>query len=190
MPRSPSLGERLLCLPGKIVAWLIAPLALTVALSVIAAQLGWSVLLDWEGSVPILGQALTVNSLVDFQWYAFALIVLFGGIWAFFEDRHVTVDFISAHLRPRTRLWIGLLGDIFLLLPFCILIVWFGSGFAETSWRTGESSNQGGLAAHWLIKGALPLSFGLLGVAALLRAWTNARRLFAGTADEIGNDDD
>lgn len=189
MPRTPSLSERLLRLPGKIVSWLIIPLAVTVVISVVAARMGWSVLLDWDGVAPIFGRALTINSLVDFQWYSFALIVLFGGIWTFFEDRHVTVDFLSVNMRPRTRLWIKVFGDLFLLLPFCLLIVWYGSKFAETSWRTGESSNQGGLAAHWLIKGALPVSFGMLGMAALLRAWTNGRRLLSGPADEIENND-
>ncbi|MCB1361016.1 MAG: TRAP transporter small permease subunit [Rhodobacter sp.] len=165
-----SLGRTLLCLPGKILSWLIVPLVLSIILAVVAAHMGWSTLIHWEGRIPILGSGLTVNSLVDFQWYAFALIVLFGGVWTFFEDRHVTVDFLAANMRPRTRAYVAIFGDLFLLLPLCVLVVWYGTKFATVAWATGEGSNQGGLTAHWLIKGALPVSFFLLGAGAVLHA--------------------
>lgn len=184
MPRTPSLGQRLLCLPGKIMSWLIIPLTLSILVSVVGAKSGWSVLLDWDGRIPLFGRALTVNSLIDFQWYAFALIVLFGGVWAFFEDRHVTVDFIAAALKPRTQAYINLFGDIFLLLPLCILVIWYGSKFAAVSYRTSEGSTQGGLDAIWLIKGALPVSFALLGIGALLRAYSTIRDLRTPPAPE------
>ncbi|MGG7565508.1 TRAP transporter small permease subunit [Rhodovulum sp. DZ06] len=107
----------LLRLPGKLVSWLIVPLVLSVVASVIAAQAGLSTLLDWEGRAPVVGGALTVNSLVDLQWYIFALLVLFGGVWAFFEERHVTVDFIALRLPLRTRAAISVFGDLVLLPP-------------------------------------------------------------------------
>lgn len=181
---SSSLARRLLCWPGKILSWLIVPLMLTIILSVIAAQMGWSTLLDWDGRVPIFGSGLTVNSFVDFQWYAFALIVLFGGVWSYLEDRHVTVDFLAANMKPRTRRYVALFGDIVLLLPLCILVVWYGTRFAEVAWRTGEGSNQGGLVAHWLIKGALPVAFLLLGLGGIVRIVENLSALVRGKASE------
>ncbi|SFJ53776.1 TRAP-type mannitol/chloroaromatic compound transport system, small permease component [Celeribacter neptunius] len=184
MSRILSFARALLSLPGKIVAWLIIPLILSIVLSVIAARFGWSTLLDWDGSIPLFGEALTVNSLVDLQWYIFSLIVLFGGVWAYFDERHVTVDFIALSLKPRTRAYITLFGDLFLLLPLCILVIRYGSDFAAIAWRTGEGSNQGGLAAHWLIKGALPTAFGLLGLAALTNALRTLCELRKGTFHE------
>ncbi|MCR8550639.1 TRAP transporter small permease subunit [Salipiger sp. P9] len=180
-----ALARSLLCLPGKIASWLILPLVLTILLSVIAAIMGWSTLIDWEGELPILGSALTVNSLLDLQWYSFALIVLFGGVWAFFEDRHVTVDFLALHFSPRARALISLFGDLFLLLPLCALCIWYGSRFAGIAWRTGEGSTQGGLEAHWLIKGAVPVSFALLGLAGIVRMITTLRELRQNTFHEI-----
>ena len=118
-----ALARSLLCLPGKIASWLILPLVLTILLSVLAAIMGWSTLIDWEGELPLLGSALTVNSLLDLQWYSFALIVLFGGVWAFFEDRHVTVDFLALHFSPRARALISLFGDLFLLLPLFFIVL-------------------------------------------------------------------
>ncbi|WP_281840542.1 TRAP transporter small permease subunit [Sinisalibacter aestuarii] len=152
---------------------------LAILVSVAAAFMGWSVLLDWEGRIPLFGAALTVNSMLDMQWFIFALIVLFGGIWSYFEDRHVTVDFLAVTMSPRTRAYISLIGDIFLLLPFCMLSVWYGSKLAMTSFRTGEGSTQGGLESYWLIKGALPIAFALLGVAAIVRILRNLRDLRA-----------
>jgi TRAP-type mannitol/chloroaromatic compound transport system permease small subunit len=124
------------------------------------------------------------------QWYFFALIVLFGGVWAFFEDRHVTVDFISVNLSPRTRARINIFGDLFLLLPVCALCVWYGSRFTAIAFRTGEGSIQGGLTAHWLIKAALPTSFALLGIAALVRVAENTRFLMRPSAPDSGARDD
>lgn len=169
--------QRILCLPGKLVSWLILPLVISIIVSVVSARQGWSTLLDWEGSVPVFGDALTVNSLVDIQWYIFSLIVLFGGIWAYVEDRHVTVDFIAIKLSDRTRAYISLFGNILLLLPLCIMVIWFGSKFAAVSFRTHEGSIQGGLTAHWLIKGALPVSFALLGMAALAQSFKTLRAI-------------
>lgn len=179
-----NIARDLLCLPGKIVSWLIIPLIFSIILSVVAARFGMSTLMDWEGDVPLFGGALTVNSLIDAQWYIFSLIVLFGGIWAYFDDRHVTVDFIALGFSARTRAFISIFGDIFLLLPLCILVVTYGSDFAATAWRTGEGSNQGGLVAHWLIKGALPVAFGLLGLSAVVRAITTAGELVRGDLHE------
>ncbi len=176
MQTRPSTAQRLLalvqdilCLPGKITAWLILPLILAIVLSVVAAQMGWSTFAGWSEELPVLGRALTVNSLFDLQWYIFALLVLFGGIWSFFEDRHVTVDTIAIKLSARTRALIAILGDLFLLLPFCALLVVYGWKFFAIAWRTGEGSQQGGLTAHWLIKGALPVAFALLALAGLIR---------------------
>lgn len=169
--------QRILCLPGKIVSWLIIPLILSVIGSVIAARFGLSVLIDWEGRIPFFGQAFTVNSLVDLQWYIFAVMVLFGGIWALIEHRHVTVDFLATRFRSRTRGIITILGNIFLLLPFCALMLRYGWDFAAVAWRTGEASNQGGLAAHYLVKAALPLGFALLGLAGLAQSFDTLRAL-------------
>lgn len=159
--------QRILCWPGKIVSWLIIPLILTIILSIIAAHQGWSVLLEWQTSIPVFGDAITVNSLVDGQWFMFALIVLFGGVWTFVDDRHVTVDFLAIGFSQKVRAYISIFCNIVFLLPLCAIVAVYGWKFAHTSFTTNEGSIQGGLEAYWLIKGALPVSFILLGVAAI-----------------------
>jgi TRAP-type mannitol/chloroaromatic compound transport system permease small subunit len=160
----------LLCLPGRLVSWLTLPLILAILVSVLSAAFGVSHLADWGGSLPVLGKALTVNTLTDIQWYIFALLVLFGGLCALRDGSHVSVDFLSLMMSHRQRLWVRVVGDLVFLLPFCLIIAWYGWSFTATAWRTGEGSTQGGLEARWLIKGALPVCFGMIAVFGLVRA--------------------
>lgn len=171
----------LLCLPGKWVSWLILPLIASILIAVVAAKMGVNTFAGWDDPIPVLGRALTVNSLFDLQWYIFALIVLFGGAWALREDKHVAVDFLSLMMTQRQRLWIRMLGDLLFVLPFCLIIVWYGWSFALTAWTTGEGSTQGGLNSRWLIKAMLPLSFAILGLMAGLRGIGTALELLRAT---------
>lgn len=162
--------QALCTLPGQVVGWLILPLILSVCLTVLAAQLGINVLADWGDAIPLFGTALTVNSLLDMQWHIFALIVLFGGVYAFRDNSHVSVDVFSSALSERARLAIRLFGDLFFLLPFCAIIAWYGYGFAEKAFISGEASTYNGMIDRWAIKAAIPVAFALLGLHAFLRA--------------------
>ncbi|MGG7565509.1 hypothetical protein ACQ5SO_05025 [Rhodovulum sp. DZ06] len=66
----------------------------------------------------------------------------------------------------------------------------YGSDFAAVAFRTGEGSNQGGLTAHWLIKGALPAAFAPLGAGALLRAGMVLNALLRGRLVDLDADHD
>lgn len=167
-------------LPGRLVGWLLLPLILFVLAAVWAAQTGRNAFVTWDQEVILLGTGITVNTLIDVQWHIFALIVLFGGVYAFRDNAHVAVDFLSSTLRPRTRLFIRTLGDLVLVVPFCGIILWFGWSFAGTAFNSGEGSNYGGLMDRWIIKACLPFGFGLLGLAALARAMRSLLRLAKG----------
>ncbi len=159
----------LLSLPAKWVSWLILPLIASIIVAVSAAKLGVNSLAAWDTAVPVLGRAITVNSLLDFQWYVFALLVLFGGILAFRKDRHVAVETVALNLPPRGRLAIRVLGDLVFLAPFCAIIAWYGYSYAMVAYTTGEGSTQGGLMNRWMIKAMLPLAFAMLSLAGVLR---------------------
>lgn len=183
MPAILSRVLDLLCLPGKWVSWLILPLIASILIAVVYAKLGLNTLAAWDNPLPVLGRALTVNGLFDLQWYIFALMVLFGGAWTLREDKHVAVDFLSLMMSHRQRLWIRMLGDLVFVLPFCLIIVWYGWSFALTAWTTGEGSTQGGLNSRWMIKAMLPLSFAILGLLAGLRGIGTALELLRTRVD-------
>ncbi|MBU2983082.1 TRAP transporter small permease subunit [Lentibacter algarum] len=167
-------------LPGRFIGWLMLPLILCVCLTVFAAQAGWNSFGSWEGDVFLLGDGITVNTLTDMQWHIFALLVLFGGTLAFRDNAHVSVDFLSCNFSNRTNATFQVLGDLFLILPFCLIIAWFGTKFALTALSSGEGSNYGGLQDRWLIKACLPAGFALLGVATLARAMRSVLRASRG----------
>jgi len=47
-----------------------------------------------------------------------------------------------------------------LLLPFCLLVAWYGVDFARESFELGEGSGDpGGLPYRWVIKAVIPFAF-------------------------------
>lgn len=170
----------LLCLPAKWASWLMLPLILSVLVAVAGAKLGFSRLVSWDANLPLLGRGLTMNSLLDFQWHVFALIVLFGGILAYRNDRHVAVETVAANLPPAWRTGLLVFGDLVFLVPFCAIIAWYGWSYALTAWTTGEGSTQGGLMNRWMIKAMMPLAFGLLALAGTVRGLSRLVQLFRG----------
>ncbi|MEM5493410.1 TRAP transporter small permease subunit [Hoeflea sp. AS16] len=164
-------------LPGRLVGWLVVPLIVSVCLTVIAAQYGINVLAEWSEPLPLVGKAITVNTLLDLQWHIFSLMVLFGGVLAFRDNSHVAVDVFSSSLSPRVQLAVRMFGDLVFLLPFCIVIAWYGYGFAVKAFATGEGSTYGGMLDRWVIKAMIPVSFSLLGLCAIFRAIDTARQL-------------
>ncbi|MCR8827940.1 TRAP transporter small permease subunit [Pseudosulfitobacter koreensis] len=171
-------------LPGRLVGWLLLPLIAFVCAAVWAAQSGRNSFFTWDADLFLLGQGVTVNTLIDLQWHIFAILVLAGGSYAFRDDAHVSVDFVSANLSPRSRAVIQVMGDLLFVLPFCLIILWFGQKFAMTAFTSGEGSNYGGLQDRWFIKACVPIGFGLLGLAALARALQTILRLVRGTLPE------
>lgn len=160
----------LLVLPGKWVGWLVLPLILFVCLTVLAAKIGWNAFWQWGFPVPILGRGISVNTLTDLQWYIFAIVSIFGGVYAFRDNQHVSVDVFSAGLPRKIQLGLLVFGDLIFLLPFCAIIFWYGWSFTLTSFNSGEGSTYGGLMSRWLIKSIIPIGFAMLGIAALMRA--------------------
>jgi len=131
---------------GRAVSWLVLVCVLASAL---AATLRY--LLDW-GS----------NALLEAQWLLFGLIFLLCAPWTLQERGHVRVDILYAHLPPRVRVGIDILGGLLFLLPVCLLVAYDGWGYFWISFRQGElSPNPGGLPL-WPMKLLIPVAFALL----------------------------
>ncbi|MDM8569825.1 TRAP transporter small permease subunit [Thiotrichales bacterium HSG1] len=115
------------------------------------------------------------TALQELQWHLFAVIFLFGAAYTLKHDEHVRVDIIynSLWLTDRHRAWIDLLGGLFFLIPFCLLIIIASWSFVYNSFIHLEiSPDPGGLPYRFLLKAAIPLSFLLLmlqGIANILK---------------------
>ena len=119
-------------------------------------------------------------ALQELEWHLFALIFLLGAAYTLKHDAHVRLDVLYQKMNERRRAWINLFGTLFLLLPFCLLIVTSSWPFVSNAFVYHESSpDPGGLPYRFLIKAAIPLGFFLLllqGIASFLK---NLHRLIS-----------
>ncbi|PWQ97274.1 TRAP transporter small permease subunit [Leucothrix arctica] len=110
----------------------------------------------------------------EMEWHLFAAMFLLAIPYTIRTDGNVRVDLIYEGRSDRGKALINLFGTLVLLLPFVLLIAWFGIDFAYQAFDLGEGSGDpGGLPHRWIIKAVIPLSFfmmALAGVAVVIRS--------------------
>ena len=120
-----------------------------------------------------IGRNLSSNAYLEAQWYLFGLLFLLGAAYGLRHNVHVRVDILHTRWSEKTRAWIELLGTLFFLLPFCVLILWLSLDWVSMSWQVRETSpNPGGLL-RYPIKIVIPAAFLLLflqGLSQLIKA--------------------
>lgn len=106
--------------------------------------------------------------------YAHAALFLLAAAWTLREGGHVRVDVFYAGASPSTKAWIDLAGTLFLLLPFCLAIVWFSLPYVERSWAILERSRESsGLPLVFALKTLIPvfaILLALQGIAQIMRS--------------------
>lgn len=119
--------------------------------------------------------------LEELQWHFYAVAFMFGLSYAVMTDSHVGMDLVYERLSPKWQCRWDIFGILFLLLPFAALICYQSLPFVHEAWRLNERSvAPQGLPWRWAIKAVVPLSFGLVVVAAvsrLVRTIATLRRL-------------
>lgn len=140
-------------------------LMLAIVAQVVCSALDVNPLLALEQKLVLIGDAVTLNSLLDFQWHLLVITGLLPAGLVWLMDRHVRVDFIYAGRSSRTKARINLTGNLLFALPFFALVLPAAWGFVIRAWTSDEGSRNGGLNDLWLIKSFLPLGLGLLALA-------------------------
>jgi TRAP-type mannitol/chloroaromatic compound transport system permease small subunit len=142
--------------------------------------LGLGHLLSWANALLIVVIVVQVTlrygfgrgfvALEELEWHLYSVAFMFGLSYAVVTDAHVRVDVVSQFLSPSKREWIEIMGILFLLLPFIIVVIIYGWEFVMTSWSHNERSTAPlGLPYRWAIKAVIPFSFILFGLAAVAR---------------------
>ncbi|MGX9417543.1 TRAP transporter small permease subunit [Vibrio sp. RC27] len=104
----------------------------------------------------------------ELEWHLFSSVFLLGVPYAIRAAGHVRVDVFYERLSLRARSIIDLLGTLIFLLPFCLLVTWYGIDFAKESYLLGETSGDpGGLPYRWIIKAMIPVSFGFMALSGI-----------------------
>ena len=152
-------------------------LMLAIVLQVFCALLDINPIITLEAGYPLIGDALTLNSLLDMQWHILAIIALLPAALVWLQDGHVRVDFLYARQTPRGRTGTELLGHIILTAPFLVLSLPASWTFMMQAYATGQGSRNDGLNDLFMIKAVLPIGLGLLAVVLLWDVAKQVRRL-------------
>lgn len=173
-------GETLETLRGiglRLLAVSVAVLMLAIVVQVVCSALDINPIVAFGSDQPILGKAITLNSLLDFQWHLLVMIGLIpvGLVWTL--GNHVRVDFIYNTFSDRTKARINLAGNLLFAAPFFFLMLPAAWKFMLRAWSSDEGSASGGLNDLWLIKAVLPLGLGLLALAILVETARLVRQI-------------
>ena len=151
---------------GRFGSWMFLPMILITVIDVVSRKISW---LDDKGIlhgvqvflVATFGRVFESTMLQELEWHfhaaLFALVLGYGYI----TNAHVRVDLVRENLAMRKQAWLELLGITIFLLPFCITLLYFAFGYAQTSYSMNEvSTSTVGLSHRWIIKSVLV--FGLM----------------------------
>ena len=103
----------------------------------------------------------------EFIWHLYAFF-MFGLSYAITTDSHIRVDIAHMKFTRRKQRIIEVLGIVFLIMPFTIIIFDHSVGWVHHSFMAKEfSENTTGLPYRWIVKSLLPISLVLIFIASL-----------------------
>ena len=107
---------------------------------------------------------MSSNAWLEMQWYLFGAAFLLAAAYTLKQNEHIRVDIVYGMFSRRVQHWIDLLGHVFFLMPFVLLMIYYFTPYFLLSYRSGEvSTNSGGLII-WPAKLLLLVGFTLLGI--------------------------
>ncbi len=131
---------------GKITAWAIVVAVLVSSINAIIRK--------------VFG--VSSNAWLELQWYLFGAVFMLCAAWTLRANEHIRIDIVSSRLSQRGRDVIDLVGHMFFLLPFVLMMIYLCWPYFLGSYRSGEvSTNVGGLLI-WPAKGLILAGFILL----------------------------
>jgi TRAP-type mannitol/chloroaromatic compound transport system permease small subunit len=162
--------ERVVVWIGQTSAWVILALIAVIMFDVITRKIYWTqqlILNSWAS------QYLSSTKLQEWEWHLHTVLFFLALGYAYSKNAHVRVDLVREKLTIRKQVWIELLGCLFFLIPYTILVFYFAWSFVVQAWVSNEASAaMTGLGNRWIIKSFVLLGMALAflsGVSSLLR---------------------
>lgn len=106
---------------------------------------------------------MSSNAWLELQWYLFGAAFLLAAAYTLKQNEHIRIDIVYGMFSRRVQHWIDLLGHIFFLMPFVILMIIYFTEYVELSYRTKEVSSSAGGLILWPAKSLLLVGFAQLG---------------------------
>lgn len=107
------------------------------------------------------------NAYLELQWVLFSVVFLLCSPWTLLRNEHIRIDIINHALPLKARSWIDMIGHVFFLLPFTVILLWTSIPFFLTSYRINEGSFNAGGLPQWPAKSLIMIGMALLLLQAL-----------------------
>ena len=122
---------------GRTVAWLTLGCVLT-CFCVVILRYGFSIGFPW---------------MQEFYVWQHAAIFMAGAGFTFLHHGHVNVDIAYSRFSPQTKSWVDILGTVFFLIPWMVVLASTSSQFIMSSWDILERSSQAnGMLGLFILK--------------------------------------
>lgn len=102
------------------------------------------------------------NAFLEMQWVMFSMVFLFCSPWTLIHNEHVRIDIVNHLLPLRLRQSIDLIGHLLFLMPFALLMIYYGAPYLWSSLMLNEQSFSAGGLPQWLAKSLIVIGFFLL----------------------------
>jgi TRAP-type mannitol/chloroaromatic compound transport system permease small subunit len=102
------------------------------------------------------------NAWLEVQWYLFSAIFLLCAGYTLLRNEHVRIDVLLHRLPKRTQIIIDILGFIFFMAPFVLLMVYLSWPVFMRALVSGEMSENAGGLIRWPVYVLAPIGFALL----------------------------
>ncbi|MGO3934555.1 TRAP transporter small permease subunit [Rhodopseudomonas pseudopalustris] len=105
---------------------------------------------------------MSSNSLLELQWVLFSIVFLLCSPWTLLSNEHIRIDIINHSLPLKLRGWIDMIGHVFFLMPFAIVLLWWSIPFFLVSLSQNEQSFSAGGLPQWPAKSLIMIACLLL----------------------------
>ncbi len=116
-------------------------------------------------------------ALQELEWHIFDIIFLLGLSFTLKHDKHVRVDIFYERYSKKTKAIIDIVSNLFLIIPFSLLLLYVSYGYVELSFTQNEiSPDPGGLSHRYIIKSMIMVGFALLILQSVAEILKNIKR--------------
>ena len=139
--------EKIVTFFGKIGSWLAIPLIFIIIFDIVTRRFF------------ILGS----TKLQEMEWHLHTALFLLVLGYAYLKDSHVRIEIVREKYSMLIKSIFETLGILLFLIPYTILVIYYGIDFVIRSFNLNEvSSALTGLSHRWIIKFFIPLGMFLL----------------------------
>ena len=144
--------DKVVTISGKIGSWLAIPLIFIIIFDIITRRFF------------ILGS----TKLQEMEWHLHTALFLLVIGYAYLKNAHVRIEIVRERYSPLLKSIFETLGILFFLIPYTILVIYFGLDFVSRSFNMSEvSSALTGLSYRWVIKSFIPVGMFFLFMAGI-----------------------